>query len=84
MKSHIVNLYGEATLRFIRLIALMMEAACTSETSVDIQLITRQYIPENSELNISECSEGILHRSPIYCVSIRNCGLCVFCIRVSE
>jgi hypothetical protein len=28
----------------------MMEAARTSETSVDIDLITRQYIPENSEL----------------------------------
>jgi hypothetical protein len=28
----------------------VMEAACTSETSVDIQLRTRQYIPEDSEL----------------------------------
>jgi hypothetical protein len=27
---------------------LMMEAARTSETSVDIQLRTRQYIPEDS------------------------------------
>jgi hypothetical protein len=33
-----------------RLIALMMEAAGTSETSADIQLRTRQYIPEDSEL----------------------------------
>jgi hypothetical protein len=37
----------------------MMEAAHTSETSVDIQLRSRQYIPEDSELNIiqmnSEC-----------------------------
>jgi hypothetical protein len=33
-------------------IALMMKAALTSETSVDIQLITRQYIPEDSELHI--------------------------------
>jgi hypothetical protein len=32
------------------IIALMMEAARTSETSVDIQLGTRQYIPEDSEL----------------------------------
>jgi hypothetical protein len=32
------------------LIALMMEAAPTSETSVDIQLRTWQYIPEDSEL----------------------------------
>jgi hypothetical protein len=30
--------------------ALMMEAARTSETSVDIQLRTRQGIPEDSEL----------------------------------
>jgi hypothetical protein len=29
---------------------LMMEAAHTSETSVDIQLRTRQYVPEDSEL----------------------------------
>jgi hypothetical protein len=28
----------------------MMEAAHTSETSVDIQLRARQYIPEDSEL----------------------------------
>jgi hypothetical protein len=34
-----------------RAIALMMEAVCTSETSVDIQLRTWQYIPEDSELN---------------------------------
>jgi hypothetical protein len=32
------------------MIALMMEAAHTSETSVDIQLKTWQYIPEDSEL----------------------------------
>jgi hypothetical protein len=31
-------------------IALIMEAARTSETSVDIDLRTRQYIPEGSEL----------------------------------
>jgi hypothetical protein len=29
----------------------MIEAARTSETSVDIQLRTRQYIPEDSELH---------------------------------
>jgi hypothetical protein len=34
------------------LIALMIEAARTSETSVDIQLRTRQYIPEYSELQV--------------------------------
>jgi hypothetical protein len=31
------------------IITLMMEASRTSETLVDIQLRTRQYIPEDSE-----------------------------------
>jgi hypothetical protein len=35
----------------IRAMSDMMEAACTSETSVDIQFRTRQYIPEDSELH---------------------------------
>jgi hypothetical protein len=35
----------------VRIIALMMEAARTFETSVDIKLRTRQYIPEDSELH---------------------------------
>jgi hypothetical protein len=33
-------------------LALMMEAARTSVTSVDIYLTARQYIPEDSELHI--------------------------------
>jgi hypothetical protein len=33
------------------IIAIMLEAARTSETSVDIQLRTRQYIPDDSELH---------------------------------
>jgi hypothetical protein len=33
-------------------VSLMMEAARTSETLVDIQLRTQQYIPEDSELHI--------------------------------
>jgi hypothetical protein len=44
----------------------MMEAARTSETSVDIQLRTRQYIPEGSELHNSQCWSrltGLVHRS---------------------
>jgi hypothetical protein len=34
------------------IIALVMEATRTSETSVDIQLRTRQYIPEDSDLQL--------------------------------
>jgi hypothetical protein len=37
----------------------MMEAARTSETSVDIQLRTRQYIPEDCELHYET---GVLTR----------------------
>jgi hypothetical protein len=33
----------------------MMEAARTSETPVDNQLITRQYLPEESELHFTAC-----------------------------
>jgi hypothetical protein len=35
---------------FIIRAMMMVEAASISETSVDIQLRTRQYIPEDSEL----------------------------------
>jgi hypothetical protein len=49
----------------------MMEAARTSETSVDIQLRTRQYIPEDSELH-SRRSENLKFRG--YCFQpTRNC-----------
>jgi hypothetical protein len=47
----------------------MMEAARTSETSVDIQLRTRQYIPENSELQhahrLFQCTGIILKSSSL-------------------
>jgi hypothetical protein len=47
----------------ISAITLMMEAACTSETTVDIQLRTRQYIPEdNSELHIRHRENLKSHR----------------------
>jgi hypothetical protein len=35
----------------VMIMSLMMEATRTSETSVDIQLRTQQYIPEDSELH---------------------------------
>jgi hypothetical protein len=37
--------------RAAAIIALKLEAARTSETSVDIKLRTRQYFPEDSELH---------------------------------
>jgi hypothetical protein len=37
------------------IIALMMEAARTSETSIGIQLRTWQYIPKDSELHVLAC-----------------------------
>jgi hypothetical protein len=45
--------------------ALMMEAARTSETSVDIQIRTWQYIPEHSELHFVEnpCSRLLYNKN---------------------
>jgi hypothetical protein len=50
---HVLNLFYTfvSVVRAPSHIALLMEAARTSETSVDIQLRTRQYIPEDSEFN---------------------------------
>jgi hypothetical protein len=44
--------------------AVMMEAARTSETSVDIQLRTRQYIPEDSELHFVEVPVSDTEQTP--------------------
>jgi hypothetical protein len=49
----------------------MMEAARTSETSVDIQLRTRQYIPEDSELHTRR--REISHRSGLVLRSLDVC-----------
>jgi hypothetical protein len=51
------------------LIALMKEAARTSETSVDIQLRTRQYIPEDSELHTRR-RENLKSHVPSFLVDI--------------
>jgi hypothetical protein len=45
---------------------IMIEAARTSETSVDIQLITRQYIPEDSELHTRRRENLKSHRGGGY------------------
>jgi hypothetical protein len=45
------NLLGCTAVFLTECRPMMMEAARTSETSVDIQLRTRQYIPEDSELH---------------------------------
>jgi hypothetical protein len=42
---------SEARASSIIIIALVMEVALISETSVDIECRTRQYIPEDSELH---------------------------------
>jgi hypothetical protein len=44
--------YNQLPFALGSLIAPMMEAARTSETSVDIDLTTRQYIPEDSKLRL--------------------------------
>jgi hypothetical protein len=49
MSTDVSYVHAGSIIRAIIIIALMMKAAHTSEMSVDIQ-ITRQYIPEYSEL----------------------------------
>jgi hypothetical protein len=61
LKSQLVNLYGEATLLLFGdskpLIALMMEAVSTSETSVNFYKTTWCNIPEDSHLQITDTSD---------------------------
>jgi hypothetical protein len=49
---HIGEISGSHGGEYIRLIALMMEAASTSETSVNFYQTTRRNIPEDSHLHI--------------------------------
>jgi hypothetical protein len=53
-----------------RIIALKMEAARTSETSVVIQL-TRQYIPEDSELHTRR-RENLKSHIEYFCLYLLN------------
>jgi hypothetical protein len=50
----------------------MMEAARTSETSVDIQLRARQYIPEDSELHTRRRENLKSHKSFEYFIKNNN------------
>jgi hypothetical protein len=48
------------TVSIIReMMVLMMEAVCTCETSVNIYLIARQYIPEDSKLHYVHSYENV-------------------------
>jgi hypothetical protein len=49
MSTDVSEVHAASIIRAM-LIALMMEAARSSEMSVNIQLRIRQYIPEDSEL----------------------------------
>jgi hypothetical protein len=48
--------------RTVSIVALTMEAARTSKTSIDIQLRTWQYIPEDSELHTRRCENLKSHK----------------------
>jgi hypothetical protein len=48
MSTDVSEVHAASIIR--AMITLMMETARTTETSVDIQLRTRQYIPEDFEL----------------------------------
>jgi hypothetical protein len=57
MYCHDLNLMPTdvSEVRTASIVALMMETARISETSVDIQLRTLQYNPEDSELHLLRC-----------------------------
>jgi hypothetical protein len=48
-RSHVLTDVSE--MRTASIIALITDAVCTTETSVNIYLTTRQYIPEDSKLH---------------------------------
>jgi hypothetical protein len=45
-------------------IALIMEAVRTSETSVNFNVTTRHYIPEDSKLNLNIIWQGVCSKLP--------------------
>jgi hypothetical protein len=53
--------------RTASIIALMLEAARTSETSVKISLTTRKYTPEDSELHTRRCENLKPHKKKCAC-----------------
>jgi hypothetical protein len=61
--------------RAASIIALMMEAARTSETSVDIQLRTRQYIPDDSELHTRRRENLTSHKTFVRGRGIFKCTI---------
>jgi hypothetical protein len=62
MLSHPILLSHQTTIFYYILRALTMEATRTSETSVDIQLRIRQYIPEDSELHTRRRENLVCHK----------------------
>jgi hypothetical protein len=65
------------------IIALMMEAARTSETSVYIQLRTRQYIPEDSELH-TRCHGNLKSYNITKSLSYKSITIISFKLFVNE
>jgi hypothetical protein len=54
------------------LIALILEALCTSETSVNFNVTTRRNIPEHSKLHTRRSEDLTSHTSLLYSYSCRN------------
>jgi hypothetical protein len=51
MSTNVSEAHAATIIRAMMKAAMMMEAGCTFEMSVDIQLRTRKYIWEDSELH---------------------------------
>jgi hypothetical protein len=63
---------SEVRAAYIIRATMVMETARTSETSVDIQLRTRQYIPEGSELHTRRRENLKSHRLSVFQNTVRR------------
>jgi hypothetical protein len=70
MSTDVSELRAASIIRAI--IALLKEAARTCETSVDIQLRTRQYIPEDSELSAKNSAGSEKDKKILFSIGLFN------------
>jgi hypothetical protein len=69
MLTDVSEVHTTSIIGTMNLIALMMEAVRTSETSVSIYLTTRQYIPEDSKLHTRRRENLKSHKASSSCFS---------------
>jgi hypothetical protein len=78
LSADVSEVRAVSIIRAMTLIALMMKAARTFETPVDIQLRTWHYIPEDSELHTPRRENLKSHISCHTFSSDMDCFICMF------